>query len=286
MNDNNGPIFIGGLSASGKTQLRMVLGAHPELSMTRRTYLWQRYYGRFGALSEDDNLYRCIAAMAVDDDVARLEPDWKLLLRRYRQSSGGYAAIFALLHEQYAEHEGKRRWGEQLQFVECFADPIFAAIPNARMIHMVRHPAATIVDRKKLGWDVAMWLHSATIATENQARYPQHYRVIHYEAFATRPTETVREICEFIGETFTAKMATILASVRLDATDIDRGDRGVSSFVDLYAARALMRLGYGREASGASERLVRALPLWPVNRVSMAAWRVTRGRPLSKQAKR
>ena len=168
MHDNRGPIFIGGLSASGKTQLRMVLGAHPELSLTRRTYLWNRYYGRFGTLSERTNIDRCFAAMAVDEDVQRLHPDWERLRCGLRDDSN-YVHLFSALHEQYAEREGKRRWGEQLQFVECFADPIFEGFPDARMIHMVRHPAGTISNRRKVGWDVAMWLHSAAAAREPAA---------------------------------------------------------------------------------------------------------------------
>ena len=284
MHDNRGPIFIGGLSASGKTQLRMVLGAHPELSLTRRTYLWNRYYGRFGTLSERTNIDRCFAAMAVDEDVQRLHPDWERLRCGLRDDSN-YVHLFSALHEQYAEREGKRRWGEQLQFVECFADPIFEGFPDARMIHMVRHPAGTISNRRKVGWDVAMWLHSAAAARENQQRYGDRYRIIHYEAFATRPAQTVHEICEFIGEEFTATMAEVLGTVRLDATDVDARDPGVASFIDLYAGRALTHLGYEREARPARQRLAEALPIWPVNRVTMAAWRVTRGAALNRQVK-
>ena len=38
-----GPIYLGGLAHSGKTPLRAALGAHPDVSLTRKTGLWDRF---------------------------------------------------------------------------------------------------------------------------------------------------------------------------------------------------------------------------------------------------
>jgi hypothetical protein len=288
MSEQRGPIFIGGLSASGKTQLRVVLDAHRELSLMRRTHLWDRFYGRFGPLSQPENLRRCLAAMEASEDVQRLEPDWRRVRNDLSVGDASYARLFALLNEHHAERGGKRRWGEQLQFVECFAEPIFASFPDARMIHMIRHPGSLTTSHKTLGWEVASWLHSARAADTNRARYPGRYRVVQYEELAARPTETLRAVCEFIGEDFTEAMAETLSTIRFDSAVLDPGapDEHVASFVDLYAGRALTRLGYEREALPASRRLAQALPVWPVSRMTMAAWRVTRGAPLTRSAKR
>jgi hypothetical protein len=283
-NRNHGPVFIGGLSASGKTQLRMVLGASPELSLTRRTKMWSRYYGRFGSLSDPDNRRRCFAALEADEAVRQLEPDWDRVRAAFHDGDG-YARLFALLHEQYAARCGKPRWGEQLQFVECFAEPIFETFPDARLIHMVRHPETTATKPRNLGWDVAAWLYSARVACENRKRYPRQYRVVQYEALAARPEETVRDVCRFINVEYTEAMADVLASVRLPAPVIDSSDPAVSSFIDLYAHRSLTALGYEREAQPARQLLTQTLPMWPVHRLTMAAWRVTRGAPLTRQAK-
>ena len=53
-----GPIFIGGLSFSGKTTLRLMLSSHPVIVLSRRTYMWQRFYGRYGDLRRPENLER------------------------------------------------------------------------------------------------------------------------------------------------------------------------------------------------------------------------------------
>ena len=60
--DERGPIFIGGLSQSGKTELRLALGAHPSIELTRHTDMWDRFYGRYGNLGRPRNLDRCLAA--------------------------------------------------------------------------------------------------------------------------------------------------------------------------------------------------------------------------------
>ena len=47
------PIFIGGLSFTGKTQLRAMLSAHPNILIARRTHLWDRFYKRYGIRESD-----------------------------------------------------------------------------------------------------------------------------------------------------------------------------------------------------------------------------------------
>src|SRR6266536_1371779 len=60
MSDDRGPIYIAGLAHSAKTPLRAALAAHPDISMTRRTYMWGRFYGRFGDLTDERNAERCL----------------------------------------------------------------------------------------------------------------------------------------------------------------------------------------------------------------------------------
>jgi hypothetical protein len=222
-----GPIFIGGLSGSGKTQLRMALGAHPAISLTRRTRMWDRFYARFGDLRDPANLERCLAAMLCDPGVQQLAPDERRVRRELAAGPATYARLFGLLHEHYAERAGRRRWGDQLGGIERFADPIFAAFPSARMVHMVRDPrrrSSTGGGRRgarmaKLGWETALWLRSVGLATRNQRRYPDGYVVVRYEALADRPAETVEAICSFIGERLLPPMVEVVHGLRFDTGD-------------------------------------------------------------------
>jgi hypothetical protein len=281
------PIFIGGLSGTGKTQLRMVLGAHPDISLTRRTRMWDRYYARFGDLHEPANLDRCLSAMLRDPGVQQLAPDEPRVRRELAQGPPTYARLFGLMHQHFAERAGKRRWGDQLGFVERFAAPIFAAFPSARMVHMVRDPrhrslrSGRLVSGPKLGWNTAMWVRSAELASRNRRLYPNGYLILSYEAFSTSPVESAQAVCSFIGERFLPPMADALRGLRLDACNEARpaSITGLSApdaaFLDRYAGSVMARFGYRRSGAALTrrDRLAFGLATWPVNRLSMAAWR-------------
>jgi Sulfotransferase family len=285
-----GPIFIGGLSGSGKSQLRMMLGAHPDISLTRRTRMWDRFYGRFGDLRDPGNLERCLSTVLRDPGVLQLSPDEPRVRRELADGTPTYARLFGLLHQHHAQRAGKCRWGDQLGFIERFADPIFAAFPSARMVHMVRDPrrhrsgaGRPLLRRARLGWETAMWLRSVELASRNRRLYPDAYLVVCYEDFSARPAETAGMVCSFIGERFLPPMADVLHGLRFEvhpgeprpdtvAPELPAAD---AAFLDRYAGRELARFGYPRSdpALTGRERLSFGLATWPVNRVAMVAWR-------------
>jgi len=293
MTAGRGPIFIGGLSHSGKTELRVALGTHPEISLTRRTYLWDRYYGRFGDLARAGHLDRCLAAMLRDEAVAALDPDPARIRRELTDGPATYARLFGLIHAHHAERLGKRRWGEQLGFIERFADPIFETFPTARMIHMVRDPRARAGEvgtqhrrRGSAGWETARWLRSAELARRNRTRYPDRYRVVRYESLATQPEGTLRELCVFLDEGYLGSMGEALDDMIFDpiggrAEAIPGVMKAQAAFMDLAAADELPRFGYepSRPVMTAREQIAFALVDRPLNRVTMTAWRTLgRGR--------
>jgi hypothetical protein len=251
-----------------------VLGAHPELSLTRRTYLWDRFYGRFGDLERDRNLDRCLRTLLLDDGVRRLEPDAHALRRSFASGPRTYARLFALLHEQHAARRGRRRWGEQLGFVERFARPIFAEHRDARMIHMIRDPRDAGLDGRpgRTGWEIARWLRSAGLAERNAIVYGDRYRVVRYEAFVAGPESTVADLCGFLGEELVAPMREALAVLRLDRprSAADAEPR-VSSFVERHARRELPALGYPLSSGVASTPRTPFADGW-IDRAAMVAW--------------
>jgi hypothetical protein len=293
------PIFIGGLSHTGKTELRQVLGAHPELSMTRRTSLWDLYYLRFGDLGRIDNLDRCLSSMFEERGVKQLQIDRAEIRREFLDGPSNYARLFGLLHLHHARAAGKRRWGDQLGSVERFADPIFETFPSARMIHMIRDPRARFSEasarprrrrRGSLGSETAAWLRSVELADRNRYRYSGNYLIVHYEDLATSTTTTIERVCEFLGEAFTSNMKRTAESIAFAspesprATDraVVRRQEGVSpqdAFMNRYAGESLRALGYPVTSVGISP--AGSLPFllvdWPLNRATMA-WRLTAGR--------
>jgi hypothetical protein len=287
VSDERGPIFIGGLSLSGKTQLRVVLGAHPEISMTRRTYMWDRFYQRFGDLGKDGNLDRCLSAMLATEGIRRLEPDPRRIRTEFLDGPPTYARLFALFHQHHAGRVGKRRWGDQLGFVERFADPIFASYPSARMIHMIRDPRAPVdpgarIRRRRrgsLGWSTARWRHSAELAERNGTAYPDRYRVVRYEQLASRPEETVREVCAFLDEEYVNLLTEAIETITFDTNDgtgelAEHASIAERTFVEAHANRELLAFDYLLTPTTPRENLSFRLVDHPMDRAAMLAWRV------------
>jgi hypothetical protein len=213
------PIFIGGLDNSGKTHLRLALSSHPDIVMTRRSYMWTRVYNRYGNLSQQENFERCLKALLSRKDVRALQPDPERIRREFWQGEPTYGRLFALLHEQYAERLGKSRWGEQEAGIEQYADEIFAAYPSARMIHMLRDPRnrydemlRTTPPRVRLGRvgvNTSDWRQSARVAERNRQRYPENYLVLAYESLVSQPEDTLRKVCNFMGVDYVPAMLTL-----------------------------------------------------------------------------
>jgi hypothetical protein len=288
---SSGPILIGGLDRSGKTLMRLSLSAHPNLAMTRRTYTWTEVYGRYGDLGRRENFERCLAAMLRNRHMAALRPDAERIRREFHQGEPSYGRLFALFHQHHAERLGRPRWGDQLGDAERYADPIFRAYADGRMIHMIRDPreryaaAAPPAQRRlgKAGVAAARWLESAALAERNRQRYPGRYMVVRYEQLTAEREATLREVCAFIGEAFVPQMLTLEGALRFgDDPAGDAHERPAAplapreaALIERYAGRALRAWGYepGVNPMGRRERLTFALIDWPANLARAAAWR-------------
>lgn len=301
-----GPIFIGGLAYSGKTLMRMMVSSHPNIALTRRTYMWTRFYNRYGDLSDRDNFERCLSAMMNHKHIQVLEPDTERIRQEFWQGAPTYASLFALFGQHYAERHGKSRWGDQLGFVERYAAPIFSAYPNAKMIHMIRDPrtryqAAVQLSRQrkgKIGWEIARWLNSVSLAQKNRERYSDRYKVVRYETLMAHPEETIREICNFIEEDFVPSMLTMEDAMRFGSnsdvvgehahghiTVTDSNSRSHTmlsqrdiAFTQLYAGPVMQTCDYELIPLRMSlrDQLLFISVDWPANRASMVAWNTLR----------
>jgi hypothetical protein len=292
-----GPIFRGGLSFSGKTTLRLMLSSHPVIVLSRRTYMWQRFYGRYGDLRRPENLERCLEAMLARKSIQALSPDPERIRREFWRGPANYGRLFALIHRHFAESIGKRRWGAQIGLIEEYADVIFADYPAARMIHMIRDPRArqgSVSTRSrqragKTGWETARWLHSARLARRNEIRYPGRYLVVGHETLLADPEGQLFHICDFLGERFEPAMLTMESAVRFGEPK-PAPDNAVAvtetpptkqiphrdlAFTQTYAGRHIADFGYDLRPVRLSwkDQLLFNVFDRPANLASMFAWR-------------
>jgi hypothetical protein len=205
------PIVICGLDRTGKTALRVALGAHPSLAMARRLDLWTGIYGRFGDLTDDRNARRLADALLIGNrHLVHQLVDPNRLVDRILSGPRSYGSAFAEIGTQLAEHAGKLRWGEQAALAERQADTIFTTFPEARMIHMLRDPrdryaaiARSASRRGGVGPATGAWLESVALAARNERRHPGRYLVLRIEDLLARPEAILREACDFAAVSYT-----------------------------------------------------------------------------------
>ncbi len=227
----HGPIFICGPDRSGTTLIYALLAAHPNLAMSRRSNMWRYFYGQYGDLSRPENFERCLHDVTHYHKMRHLQPDAERLRREFWQGTPSYGRLFGLLHAHAAERAGKPRWGDKSLHTERYADRVFAEFPDARVLQMMRDPRDRYAsarkrfnqDTPKVGAFTARWLLAARNGRRNLERYPDNYRVVRYESLATDPENTLREVCDFIGEPYAPQMLS------MQGTDY-RNSGGNSSF--------------------------------------------------------
>jgi hypothetical protein len=303
----NGPIFIGGADRSGKTMLRAFLTSHPRVSIPGiGSNMWTYFYGQHGDLADEANFERCLAAMLRYKHVRFLEPDADRIREEFREGPPTYGRLFATFQRQHAEREGKRRWGDQSGLIERYADEVFAAYPDAVMLHLVRDPR----DRWEavrarwgdghggVGGSTARWRYSARLSARNLARYPDRYEIVRFEDLILRPEPTLRRVCEVIGESYLPEILTMRGAPEYRARlreDLETAEAkgGPAPLDPEYVGRFSGRIPaedvafiestariemawFDYEPAGASldaaHRLRYLLGTWPSNRLRLAGW--------------
>jgi hypothetical protein len=295
------PVFVAGLDRSGKTTIAAFLTSHPSIAIPPvGSNLEMYFYRRFGDLSDETNLDRCLSAMLSYKHVRILEPDGEAIRRAFREGPATYERLFALVLAGYADREGKRRWGAQTGLIERHADMLFAAYPGARIIHMIRDPrdryeaslAAWPNGRGRAGGATARWRYSVGLAERNLVRYPAGYLVVRFEDLVVDPERTIRRVLRFLDEPFDpgivempgaaahrAKLERHAEPGTLLSPSFIGGFRGrvparELAFIQAFARRGMRRHGYVPEPTrlGARER-ARLVVDVPNQLARMLAWR-------------
>lgn len=201
------PIIVTGADRSGTTLLYAILSSHSDVSMVRRTNMWRWFYGGYGDLADPSNLDRCLDAMTRYSRLSVLDPDVESIKVAFREREPTYGQLFSVMHEQLADRRHRSRWGDKSLHTEHHAAEIFAELPDAKMIQLVRDPrdrhssiARRRADRQVgVGATMGRWSASVRAGRRNIERFgADRYRVVRYETLATMPDDTVRELCEFL----------------------------------------------------------------------------------------
>ena len=300
-----GPIFIGGLDRCGKTTLQAFLSSHPNIAIPAvGSNFWSFFYGQYGDLSIPENFENCLAGLMHYKHALYLQPDPNRIRNEFWQGAPTYARLFGLLHQHYAERLGKPRWGDQTGLVERYADQILASYPGAKMLHMIRDPRdryeASLAMwpncKGRCGGATARWKYSVSLMKRNLAAFPDRYMVVQYENLVRQPEETLRRVCEFLGETYTQAMLSMDGSPghrekllqNADASERVLSEKYIGrfrthvppmeiAFMQQYVGQDMRQLGYNLDPIQFTlkERVRYETVTRPANLARMTAWLMT-----------
>jgi hypothetical protein len=259
-----GPILLAGLDRSGKTQLRMALDLLPDVAWTRRVEPWTRYAGRLGDVREPALAERAIVRLSADRRLDALAPDAARLRATLPSAVDGSATgavaesrLLGLIMAHAAAATGRSRWGLQEAGLERHLGTILDAFPDARCVVMVRDPrdrlAAVLADRSRpgaAGPTTAAWLASIRQARRARASHPDRVLIVRLEDLASKPAETLAQICGHVGATFDEWMmqpggADPFGALRSSIGTFQRQlAPGQIALVQTLAAGTMRQLGY------------------------------------------
>lgn len=169
-------IFVVGVSRSGTTLMRRVLGGHSRIAIaTENHYLghllpWEgarSYFRRLGD-PRDDATMRRIARFVYSDEFQRrsrlreLSPYWRWLTRavsredferRLLASDRTERGVFTVLLRTFADRKRRPIMGEKTPAHLAWADTLLDWYPDGRIVHMIRDPRAVYVSevRRRMG---------------------------------------------------------------------------------------------------------------------------------------
>jgi hypothetical protein len=302
-----GPIYIGGLDRSGKTTMRAFLASHPNIAIPDvGSNMWTYFYGQYGDLGQPENFENCLNDMLHYKHVRFLQPDADRIRQEFWQGAPTYGRLFSLFLVHYAERQGKPRWGAQTGLIERYADHLFAAYPNLKIVHMVRdlrdryEASVALWPKGKLraGGATARWLYSTKLAERHLRRYPDQYKIVRFESLIHQPEEILRDVCTFLGEEYVPEMLAMASAGKyrdklLNGAALEPGQSPLSpkyigyfrdkiskpeiAFMQLHAGHKMRQYGYKLEPLNFSpgDWLRFTFATWPNQFARMVIWRTT-----------
>src|SRR3989338_6484809 len=227
--------FIVGVPRSGTTLLRLMLDAHPELSIPPETGFIPDALKALAAGPADPRAAFC--------RTVTLSPAWDDFNLRLEEFRTALAAIepFDLgegvraFYRAYASRFGKPRWGDKTPGYGTHLDPIQSVLPEARFIHIIRDGRDAALSITGLwfapGGEIealaADW-RTRILRTRKLAKRCAHYLEIRYERLIADAPLELRRVCEFIGLPYDPGMERYHESARsrLDEVKARRDARG------------------------------------------------------------
>lgn len=191
------PIFIVGTGRSGTSLLRAVLNAHPNIYITQEAgfFLWLPRLRRAKTAEAWLRGYQRTAAGALLGPLAvQARPD--------APRAEAIELVTAMMREKAARF-GRGRFGDKTPMHATRLAEIFAAYPDARVIHVVRHPVPTVVSMMEMPWASNSALLNALmvrLAVEAVTPFADRVLELRLEDLLQSPRAVLERALGFVGE--------------------------------------------------------------------------------------
>ena len=183
------PIFILGTMRSGTTLFRLILDAHPRISIPEET-------GFMAAVAATREIPDWQHGRGWFERLGWTEEEFDVRLREF------YSGLF----ERHALRQGKQRWGDKTPMHTEHIDQITRLFPDAVILGIVRHPGAVVHSlMRKFHYDLAdavtYWDRTNKEILRAGLRVDDHrFALLRYEDLVRDPEATLRELLEWLGE--------------------------------------------------------------------------------------
>ncbi len=260
--------FVVGVGRSGTTLLRLMLDAHPKLTIPAETHFVPELIELAAAGAGADALAERIVAARGWRDFG-LDPD-ELRGRVAALERPGAAAVLRAFYELCAATASKPRWGDKTPGYVKSMRAIGAELPEARFVHLIRDGRDVALSRRARGMGTAkpigetarLWRRRIESAREQARKLRRRYLELRFEDLVADPERALRRVCELVELEFDPAM---LAHHEGDAAS------RIAQLGDLPPE------GERPDRSGEERRASHALAAAPPNDARVGAWRERMG---------
>lgn len=271
------PIFIVGVHRSGTTLLRYMLSSHSRIYIPPESDFIPYLFSRPDAHLSEQQIQRCLDIIF---GRYRFVKEWQgepptseeLIAEMPGRTP---AAFLDALYSRYARQYQARRWGDKTPIYASYVDLIHRIFPQAQFLHIIRDArdaALSMLDKYEkdefhvdIFFAARNWVRRIRKARRAGSRLdPGLYYELRYEHLVEDPEGVLRDICDFVGESYEPAMlqyhrvaqehipanSHFFANVRnpLNARRIGRWREGLSPadqrLVQAVAGKLMTELGY------------------------------------------
>ncbi len=207
------PFFIFGAPRSGTSLFARMLNQHPRLAVPFESQLF-RYWTPLLPLYGD--LRRPGALEALVDDILccpvirKFSPVPERDAVLAETPSRDFGGVVAGVLGAFARSQGKQRWGEKSPYHAYHWGQIHSCFPGAKVLHIVRDGRDTAISLlrarqgpKTIFAAAQLWRRYLEQMERIRASCgPGSFLELHYEALLDHPEKLLREVFDFLGESF------------------------------------------------------------------------------------